>query len=257
MGRKQNRIKGMNAMLLLKVASIAFLFIAWFASVRWTLVPYLTTPTDVVRVFLREYSQIGVHMAVSSLRALAGFLIGSLLGIVFALLMGYNPTFLAVVNPFILAIKPTPVLALIPIFILWFGLGEMAKILYIALGCFFILVVISSEAIKSVNRLYIWAGQALGYGKKGVYRRVILPAIVPGIIGGLRIALTTAFPLTIAAEFLGAKQGLGSYLIKAEVHLTISKMIAAVIAITVLVMVLDMLLRVVTVRITRWTERES
>jgi ABC-type nitrate/sulfonate/bicarbonate transport system permease component len=134
-------------------------------------------------------------------------------------------------------------------------LGEWGKVLYVALGCFFIIVVVSSEAIRNVNRLYIWAGQALGCHKGGIYRRVILPSIIPGIIGGLRIAITTAFPFCIAAEFLGAQKGLGSYLIKAEVHLIISKMIAGVIAITVLVIVFDKGMSRFVGRFTEWSER--
>lgn len=243
--------------IIINIISISLLFIIWFIVVHYEWVPYLLPPTSVIAEFIKEPGLIAHHMLATSLRALAGFAIGSMVGIVIALAMGWSRVFLAIINPFILLIKPIPVLALIPIFILWFGLGEWGKILYIALGCFFIIVVISSEAIRNVNKIYIWAGQALGCKRGAIYRRVILPSIIPGIIGGLRVAITTAFPFCIAAEFLGAQKGLGSYLIKAEVHLTISKMIAGVVAITVLVIIFDKVVRLLVKNLTIWSEREN
>lgn len=242
---------------ILNVLSVLIVFGLWFVVVRFDLIPYLVPPQEVLAVFWNEAGRIANHMIATSLRALSGFAIGSIIGVAAALGMGWSRYFLALMNPFILLVKPIPVLALIPIFILWFGLGEWGKVLYVALGCFFIVVVVSSEAIRNVNRLYIWAGQALGCEKGEIYRRVILPSIIPGIIGGLRVAITTAFPFCIAAEFLGAQMGLGAYLIKAEVHLTVSKMIAGVIAITALVIIFDKGMSWLVARFTQWSEREE
>lgn len=246
-----------NIYLFLNALSVILVFVVWLMVVRFNIIPYLVPPQEIFLVFKKEAVLITRHMLATSLRALAGFAIGSSLGIIIALGMGWSRIILALINPFIFLVKPIPVLALIPIFILWFGLGEWGKILYIALGCFFIIVVVSSEAIRNVNKLHIWASQALGCGKGSVYRRVILPSIIPGIIGGLRVAVTTAFPFCIAAEFLGAQKGLGAYLIKAEVHLTLSKMIAGVIAITVLVIIFDRGVQQLVKGITLWSEREQ
>ncbi len=243
--------------LILNIISVIFFFVMWYVLAQYGVVPYLVTPQKVVMELFEEPVNILKHMLATSLRTLAGFAIGSFVGVMIALGMGWSRVILALVNPFISLIKPIPVLALIPIFILWFGLGEWSKVLYIAMGCFFIILVVSSEAIRNVSKLHIWAGQALGCKKGEVYRRIILPSIIPRIVGGLRIAVTTAFPFCIAAEFLGAQKGLGAYLIKAEVHLTISKMIAGVVAITVLVILFDKVMNKLVGRLTLWSEREE
>ena len=241
--------------IIINILSIITFFGIWFLAVHIELIPYLSPPQDVILVFWQEAALIGQHMLATTLRSLAGFAVGSAIGILVALGMGWSRVFLALVNPFIFLVKPIPVLALIPIFILWFGLGEEAKILYIAMGCFFIIVIIASEAILNVKHIYIWAGQALGNKRGGVYRRVILPAIIPSIIGGLRITITSAFLLSIAAEFLGAQRGLGVYLIKSETLLQVSKMLGGVVAITVLVIIFDRCVRILTNRLTTWSER--
>lgn len=246
-----------NIYVFLSIISIVIVFIIWFLAVRYKFIPYLVYPQEVLLVFRNEWENIAIHALATSIRALLGFAIGSIVGIGTAFLMGRSRVFLAIINPFIMLVKPVPVLALIPMFILWFGLGELGKILFIALGCFFIIVVISLEAIRNINKLYIWAGQALGCNGGDIYTRIVFPLIIPSIAGGLIIAITTAFPLCVAAEFLGAQRGLGAYLIKAGVHLTISKMITGVIAITILAIIFDKGVRQLVKSLTVWSEREE
>ncbi|MDZ7837962.1 MAG: hypothetical protein U5N58_08415 [Actinomycetota bacterium] len=93
----------------------------------------------IVEIFIEDWRNLGLNAFATTKRALLGFFIGSFLGVGTAFLMSRSRVFLAIVNPFIMVIKPIPVLALIPLFILWFGLGELGKILFIALGCFFIM----------------------------------------------------------------------------------------------------------------------
>lgn len=241
--------------LIISISSVLFILISWYIAVYYKFIPYLAPPQSVLSEFWKDARLILSHMLSTTSRALTGFAIGSITGILVALSMSWSRVILALVNPIILLMKPVPVLSLIPIFILWFGLGELGKILFISLGCFFIMVVISSEVIKNVDQTYIWAGQALGCSRGEIYRRIILPSIIPQIIGGLRVGINSAFPLSIAAEFLGAKKGLGIYLIKSSQYLILSKMIAAVIVIVILVIIFDRILREITKRITVWSER--
>lgn len=257
MRKEQNSFFTRNTYVFISVLSVVIFFVMWFLVVRYKLIPYLVSPQEALVVFRDDWKNIANHALVTAIRSLSGFGIGSIVGIGVALLMARSRVFLALINPFLLLVRTVPVLALIPIFILWFGLGELGRILFISLGCFFIVVIISAEAIRNVNKLYIWAGQALGCNKGDIYRRVIIPLIIPNIAGGLIIAITTAFPLCVAAEFLGAQTGLGFYLIKAEVRLTTSKMIAGVIAITILAIIFDKGVRQLVKVLTKWSEREE
>ena len=130
-----------NKFLILNIVSVIFFFVMWYVLAQFGVVRYLVTPQKVVIELAVEPVNILKHMLATSLRTLAGFAIGSSIGVIIALGMGWSRVILALMNPFISLIKPIPVLALIPIFILWFGLGEWRKILYIAMGCFFIILV--------------------------------------------------------------------------------------------------------------------
>ena len=117
------------------------------------------------------------------------------------------------------------------------------------------MVIFSTEAIKNVPHVYSWAAMSLGLGKAQIYRRVTLPAIVPGIIGGLRVAITAAPMLTLAAELIGAMKGLGFYMSKAENLMRLDRMIAAVILLTLIAVAGDMLMRIFDFIFTGWSER--
>src|SRR5690606_25006802 len=121
-------------------------------------------------------------------------------------------TVTAILDPFIEMLRPIPALALIPFFVLWFGLGDTGKILLIALGGAVVMVVTVYEALERVPRIYVDAARTLGVNTLGVYRTVLLPAILPTFWSGVRVSSALSFGLGIAAEFMGAQDGLG-YLI--------------------------------------------
>ena len=135
-------------------------------------------------------------------RALTGFGIGAAVGIVVALFLAASRTASLLVAPYVLLAKSVPVLSLIPIFILWFGLRESARIGFIAASCFFWIVVAAAEAIENVSMIYRWSARTLGATPAVEYRTIVLPAILPGLFGGLRNTATVSFALAVAAEFL-------------------------------------------------------
>ena len=239
----------------LRIIGIFIPFVVWWIAAEFRLLPYLPFPQEVIVIFKKEYQMLFIHTGVTALRALSGFLIGASFGILIALIIAWSRYLFAILNPIILLIRPIPVLALIPIFILWFGIGEMSKIYYIALTCFFIVVIFSTEAIKNVPHIYSWAAMSLGLGRGQIYRRVTLPTIIPGIIGGLRVAITAAPMLTLAAELIGAMKGLGFYMSKAENLMRLDRMVASVILLTLIAVAGDMLMRIFDIIFTGWSER--
>ena len=242
---------------LVPVASAIGVLALWFAASTFELIPYWPSPIAVADVFVEHAGPLLVHALHTLTRGLIGLGIGAVLGVAVALLFGWNRYIRAFLAPTLVAAKSIPVLALIPIFILWFGIGEKSIIPFVTVGCFFIVVVVSIEAIANVPQAYLWAASSLGASPARLYTRVVLPAIVPGIIGGLRIAAASVFPLTLAAEFLGAQQGLGYYIIKRVAQLQVPEMIAGVISITVLAVAADAAVRIVGGRLTRWSDRTA
>jgi ABC-type nitrate/sulfonate/bicarbonate transport system permease component len=238
-------------------ASVVALVLMWFVASAAELIPFWPTPIEVLDVFAEHPGPLLTHAVHTLVRGLIGLTVGSILGVAVALFFGWNKYIRAFLMPTLVAAKSIPVLALIPIFILWFGIGEQSIVPFVVVGCFFIVVVISIEAIANVPRVYQWAAASLGASSTQHYTRVILPAIVPGIIGGLRVAAASTFPLTLAAEFLGAQQGLGYYIIKGVALLQVPEMIAGVIGVTLLAMAADAAVRLVGARFTSWSERAA
>jgi ABC-type nitrate/sulfonate/bicarbonate transport system permease component len=247
------RIRGRPS--LVTIASLIAFVLLWFLASVYDVIPYLPTPIEVLDVFVEHPGPLLGHALHTLVRGTVGLVIGSALGVLVALFFGWNRYIRAFLMPTLVAAKSIPVLALIPIFILWFGIGEKSIVPFVVVGCFFIVVVISIEAIANVPKVYLWAAAAMGASSTQHYTRVILPAIVPGIVGGLRVAAASAFPLTLAAEFLGAQQGLGYYIIKGVALLQVPEMIAGVIGVTALAIAADAAVRVATGRLTSWSER--
>jgi ABC-type nitrate/sulfonate/bicarbonate transport system permease component len=225
----------------LRALSLALFVILWLLAVKLEVVRHLASPVEALLTITKEFKQLLIHSLATISRGLGGFLIGSPIGVAMALAMAWSPHLNALFDPIVRFLRPLPLIALIPLFILWFGLREASKILYVATGCFFLVAIFAVEAIQNVPQIYLHAGQALGAKGLVLYRRIILPAILPGILGGLRVALVMSIQLAIASEFMGAQKGLGFYLLKSGIAFQVSRMIAAVVFLTLLTVVVDLL----------------
>ena len=130
------------------------------------------------------------------------------MGVTIGLMMSYSKIIDAILDPIVESIRPVPVIAMIPFLIMWFGIGEAGKIFLITLGVFAIIVVSTLEAVKNVPKIYVRAAKTLGASNNQIFRTIIIPGMIPGIIGPLRVATALSFTLVVAAEFMGAQQGL-------------------------------------------------
>jgi NitT/TauT family transport system permease protein len=153
-----------------------------------------------------------VHGASSLADLAAGLALSILVGISLGLVMAwYRPIDLAV-SPLIGALYPLPRSALIPVMILWFGLGSGSKIASVFLGCLLPVVLSTYNGARGVDRALVWSALAAGARRRAVLWEVVLPAAMPEILAGVRNALALSFILLVAAEFLVGRRGLG-YLI--------------------------------------------
>lgn len=241
----------------ISAASVVGFVVVWWIATERQLVPYLPSPVVTTGTLIDEAPVLARHTWVTIIRAVPGFALGSLVGVLLPIAVGWSPDARSSLSVLVNIARGVPGPVLIPIFLLWFGTGEFGRVVLVSAASFFVLFVVTTEAIDNVPLIYQWAAASLGLSKPEVYRRIVLPAIVPGIMGGLRVSVTTAFPLSVVAEFLGAQQGLGYYLWHQLSFLRMDRMLDVVIIITVAVVVGDLAVQRVGSRVTAWSGRED
>ncbi len=236
---------------------IGLLLLAWVLAteVRHVDPLFLPGPSALLERTIALSPQLPGAIAYSVTIILAGFLIGCAGGVIIGLGMAYSTLMRDGLQGIINALRPVPIFALIPLFLLWLGIGRQSQIALVAFGCFVILVVSTSEAIYNVPLIFVRASQTLGASRSYTYRTVIVPAIIPGLIGAIRVAAAASFGLDVAAEFLGAQNGLGYLMISSQLYLRTDGIIVMIIIYGILSFLLDFILRKTTARYTSWTER--
>jgi ABC-type nitrate/sulfonate/bicarbonate transport system permease component len=192
------------------------------------------------------------HAWASLVRACLGFGIGSLLGLLVGSLMFASRRVGAVLHTFLACIAPIPPLALSPFLILWFRLAYSAQVGLIALGSFMILAYSTYQALQQVDMSLRRAAWSLGARGPSYYADVLLPAILPSLVGPLRISLASAIALSTIAEFMGAQEGLGVLVMVARRTLETATILLAIAALGVMSFLLDLGLRKALQRLTRW-----
>ncbi len=241
--------------LLLTALSLASLGGLWNVAGQLGLLPFFPTMPRVAAALLDDVPELMDGATATTARALFGLGIGAGLGVVAGLWLAWSRTVAALAEPYVIVMKSVPGMALIPLFILWFGLAEAARIAFVATLCFFIVLIAAAEAIPNVPRVYRWAAATLGASNRDVYIHVVLPAMLPNLFGGLRNATTVSFAIAVAAEFIGAQSGLGWYITHVSINYRMDQMVAGVLAITLLAVTFDTILMVVQNRILSWAER--
>lgn len=188
---------------------------------------------------------------------LAGFAIGTAVGILTGLLLAFSKHVRLLLGGIFDALRPVPVFALIPLFILWFGLGRPPQIILVAFGTFVVLVVSTLEAIRNVSPTHIKAALNLGASRTFTYRTVIVPSITPHLAGAVRVSAAASWGLGVAAEFIGAQDGLGYLMINRQTYLDTAGILVIVILYSIIAFIFDLLIRSVQRRVLRWTDRDQ
>jgi taurine transport system permease protein len=212
---------------LIGVSAVAGVTLAWEIAGRTHLVEPLLLPPpseilatafDLVRDGYRG-TPLWAHLALSMARALGAFAAATLIGVPLGLAMGAAPSFGAAIDPFVQFLRPLPKLALIPLVILWFGIGETSKVLLILISAVLSIIVGTVAAVGGVQRQRIRAGQALGAHGATLFRYVILPHILPELFVTLRLSFGIGWTTLIAAEMIAADAGIGWMVVNAGAYL--------------------------------------
>lgn len=236
--------KKLNA-LISAIAVAAFLAV-WEAVSRWFIDPFFLPAPSTVAAGLVELAQDGTlltSISASLLRILAGWLLGSAVAIPIGLLIGTFQPLKSVFDPFVHFFRFVPAISLVTLFIVWFGIGEISKILLIAYSTGFIVLVNTASGIGSIPLDKLNAARCLGANPLQVFSRIIFPASLPNIYIGMRLALASSFLVIVAAEMLAAESGLGFLIWNARLYFRIDWMFGAIVVLGLLGFFTDRLMR--------------
>jgi sulfonate transport system permease protein len=185
-------------------------------------------------VDLAQRGLLGLYIAISTQRVIIGFLIGGGLGLLIGAVVGLSRLGDILLAPTLGAIRAVPSLAWIPLLILWFKIGEESKLILIAIGAFFPVYTIVASALRHVDSQLIEAGRTFGLRGVRLFTTVQLPAVVPSVISGLRLALAQAWLFLVAAELIASSMGLGFLLLDSGQNGRIDRLFLAIILLAVL-----------------------
>jgi NitT/TauT family transport system permease protein len=209
---------------------------------------------DVLAAFVRltENGHLVQNAGISLFRQSAGFFLAAFFGILSGMLMAESRVVRNILEPLLRATFPLPKSALIPLFILWLGIGDSAKVAAVFLGCLLPIVVTTYNAARGINKQLVWSAWSLGTPKWLIPWKVVLPAALPEIMSGLRIALALSFTLMVSAEFLIGQRGLGFLIGTLGEDGDYAGMFAAVLAVTLLGFAADRLILLLNDRVLAW-----
>jgi ABC-type nitrate/sulfonate/bicarbonate transport system permease component len=213
---------------------------------------FLPSPESVWQALVTVRGRLFVDSAITFVRVLAGWTVGTILGIQTGISMAKSRKVHGIANPIIEILRPLPPVALIPFFILWFGTNPGGQIGLIALGCFMVMVVNTYVSARNVPNLFVRAALCLGVTRKEVYRTVIFPAIFPELVSGFRIAAALAFGVGVAAEFMGAQSGLGFLIMVARRTLNTNTILLGTVIIGIESYAFDLVLRAFSSMFLKW-----
>ncbi len=197
------------------------------------------------------------HIYATILRVAAGFCIGAACGTLLGAVSGYSQTIRQFIDPSLQGLRAVPSIAWIPLFILWLGIFELSKVVLIAVGVFFPVYLGVMGAVISVDRKIIEVGRTFRLSGVAMVKRVLLPAVLPSYIVSLRSGLGLGWMFVIAAEFMGASEGLGYLLIDGQQLGKPAEIVAAILLFAVLGKTTDALLAIAAAPFLRWEDRAN
>jgi len=197
---------------------------------------YLPSPTAIIGTCWEMLfsGELIVNLTASLYRIGVGYVLGSTVGIILGLIVGFSKLAEAVGNPIIYALYPIPKIALLPLIILWLGIGELSKVTIISLGVFFPVVINTYSGVKNVDPLLIKVAVSFKASRLSLIRKIILPSALPVVFAGLKLAAGTSLLLLVAAEMIAAKEGIGSMILHYGDLMLTTKLMAGVFILSLL-----------------------
>jgi len=235
------------------------LAVGWEFIVRmgWASGRLVPPPSVIYATFKQLYAagELQRHVLVTTTRVAAGFGIGVVAGTLIGALAGSFSVWRRLLDPTMQGLRAIPSIAWVPIFVLWFGIFETSKITLIAVGVFFPVYLGVMGAIMSVDRKIVEVGRAFRLSRVAMVRRILLPAVLPSYVIALRSGLGLGWMFVVAAELLGASEGLGYLLIDGQQLGKPAEIVAAIVAFAIIGKITDWIIVVASAPFLRWEDR--
>jgi NitT/TauT family transport system permease protein len=218
---------------------------------------FLPTPVAVGRALidlLHEWSFFA-DLGTTLLRTFAGLICGAAIGIPLGAAMALLPRVEGFFDPIVKSTYSLPKTALVPLLILWFGIGSTTNVVAIVLATILPLIVYTYHGVQGAPRILIWSARAMGTSRYGVFRHVLLPAALPDVLIGIRIALGFALVIAIAAEMIASRSGIGKLMFLYGENGAYDYMFAAVGALVAVACLTDLAVLAFTDHVLRWQDR--
>jgi len=199
-----------------RLGLVLALLVVWQLAALRGLPDYLLSPLDIGRNFITALgtSELYVDAWASLMRAIPGFLIGTAAGVALGLAAGIWKSFDEMLSPLVFLSYPVPKIVMLPVFMLWFGIGDVSKVLIIALACFYPSFINAFYGARATPRILVWSARNMGASGAQIFRRVVLPAALPSIFTGVYLALLYSWLATLGAEYLlTSGAGIGNLLV--------------------------------------------
>ena len=233
--------------------ALAWELIVWAGFSNGRLVP---PPSKVFATImdLARSGELTRHITATLTRVVAGFTLGVIAGTLFGAISGYWGLARRLLDPTVQALRAIPSIAWVPLFILWLGIFETSKVALIAVGVFFPVYLGVMGAILSVDRKIVEVGRTFRLSGPAMIRRILLPAVLPAYVVALRVGLGLGWMFVVAAEFMGASEGLGYLLIDGQQLGKPAQILAAIVIFAILGKTTDWLIELGSAPLLRWQD---
>ncbi len=232
------KMKKINLEILLGISSIFSLFLIWWLITGLNIISVrlFPSPSEVYIAFIESfYSGEYIKNVFASLKRIyIGIFIGSLIGIIIGFLTGLENFSKSIVATIIHTLRPIPIVAMLPLVILWFGIGELSKIFLISWAVFMLVWINTHMGVRRINKKYFWIGKSMELKHYQKFWHIIFPATIPNIVVGLRIAIPTAFIVLVVAELSGSTSGLGHMISTSHLLFRLDRMLVGIISLGIL-----------------------
>jgi NitT/TauT family transport system permease protein len=252
----------MNQTLAIRLAPWLYtlaLLVIWEAAVYLFQIPefFLPPPTVVAQAIYDYWPAIYRNSLVTLWSTMVGFLLAVGFGLLLGLLVGWSRTIYAGLYPLMIGFNAIPKVAVVPILVLWFGIGFMPAVLTAFLISFFPIVVNVATGLATIEPELEDVLKALGASKLDIMRKVGIPRSLPYFFGSLKVAITLAFVGTVVSESVASNNGLGNLMLQAQAQFLVPLIFAGLVALAVLGIVMYWLMAVLERRMTGWAHRSG
>jgi NitT/TauT family transport system permease protein len=228
--------------------------IAYSGLINPALVP---TPDRVAWRFfdLMAHARLPIDILMSTERVVIGVALGIVAAVPVGFVLGWYRNVRTFIDPLMNFFRALPPIALIPLVIVYFGIGELAKVVVLFYASFFAGVIVMYEGIAQISPIYVRVSRTLGATDGEIFRKVIVPLTVPHLLTALRVALGVAWATLVASELIAAQKGLGALIQNASSFFQLDIIYVGIICIGLIALAMDLILRAVAKRLVAWQER--